>query len=105
MLYSCFDDKSGVYRVYADGNDLPFNSDLPVPVLRDEKVGTPSIKAARLMPSPAAYVGTSWNAKGVVVDCNRRGGDVLSGDEGSVVDYWPAVMAIAVVGLVVWASG
>jgi hypothetical protein len=49
MLYSCFDDKRALYRVYEDGRQHPVNADLPVPDLpRDAgRVGVAAIEAAR----------------------------------------------------------
>lgn len=75
MLYSCFDADRGIYRVFADENHRPVNGDLPVPKLpRDSgKVGVPSVDAARPLPYGVRELGESWNARGIVCSCDRRG--------------------------------
>ena len=89
MLYSCFDPQTGLYNVFEDGKTHPVNGDLPVPQLSSASyagtVGTPSIEAGRSLPSGASMVGTSWNAKGLVVNCgaNQASGLGEVGSSGS----------------------
>jgi hypothetical protein len=80
VLYSCFDPQTGLYNVFEDGRTHPVNGDLPVPQLSSSNyagtVGVPAMEAGRKLPGDASQVGTSWNAKGLVVNC---GADQASG--------------------------
>lgn len=84
MIYSAFDDKSGLYDYYVGIGDVPINADLPTPRLPASagKVGVASIEAARALPAGAKFVGRGWHARGVLA---RRGG-ALSG--GTPADAW-----------------
>lgn len=74
MRYSCFDDASGVYRVFEDGHRVAVNGDLPIPRAGKEagRVGIPAIEAGRDLPPQARYVGNSWLASGLVVRCGPQ---------------------------------
>jgi hypothetical protein len=76
MLYSCFDDARGLYRVFQDRRTKAVNADLDVPSLgrMAGKVGVPSLEAGRSLPSGAKFVGDSWHARGQVVTCSKRSG-------------------------------
>ena len=84
MLYSCFDQDRGDYRVYRDSSTRPINGDLPVPDMPADtgNIGVPTEDAARPFPSGAKYVGRSWRAQGMVVRCSGgalgNAGDFLS---------------------------
>jgi hypothetical protein len=71
VLYSCFDDQAGNYRVYEHRGERAVNDDLPVPKLPSDVsgIGVPAIEAGRPLPKGARYVGRSWQAKGIVVRC------------------------------------
>ncbi len=75
MIYSCFDQKAGLYRYFQDDTQRPINADLPVPRLPRavERIGVPAIDAARPFPSGAKVAGRGWHARGIVVQCPARG--------------------------------
>lgn len=105
MLYSCFDDKRAVYRVYEDGSQHPVNADLPVPGLpRDAGgIGVAAIEAARPFPRGARLVGDSWQPRGVVVHCP---GFALGAEDGQVNRLWttygPVLLAGGTAMLIWW---
>ncbi len=74
MIYSCFDQNSGIYHYYSDSKSHPLNLDLPVPKLPNvvNGVGSPAILSARPLPSGASKIGSGWQARGVLVDCNLK---------------------------------
>lgn len=102
MLYSCFDQRQGLYRVFADQRARPINGDLDVPSFggRHTKVGVPAINAGRAMPSDAVEVESSWHAKGLVVRCP---GESL-GDLDSKLETasWLVPITIGVVTIGLW---
>lgn len=71
MIYSCFDPARAQYLYFEDGAMRPLNGDLPVPELPAETngIGVPRNLAARALPAGASYVGSGWNARGVIVKC------------------------------------
>jgi hypothetical protein len=95
MLYSCFDAKRALYRVYEDKRERPINGDLPVPSLPSDtgKIGVPAIEAARPFPGGATYRGDSWQPRGIIVRCPGLG--LGSGDfelERLWESFWPLLM-------------
>jgi hypothetical protein len=80
MIYSRFDEKSGLYELFEDREGSAVNSDLPVPVLGPPTngIGVPASEAGRPLPGGAKFVGRSWHARGMVVSGGPSSG-VLSG--------------------------
>jgi len=74
MMYSCFNDKLGLYEYFEGPGHHPTNGDLPTP--RDGQmagtVGVPAADAGRRLPSGVRRAGTGWEAKGMVVNCKNR---------------------------------
>lgn len=72
MMYSCFDQNSGLYRYFQDDKQIPVNGDLPVPSYlksRATKLGVPALEAGRPLPANARPVGRGAPARGMVVSC------------------------------------
>lgn len=72
MMYSCFDQNSGLYRYFQDDKQIPVNGDLPVPTYlksRATKLGVPALEAGRPLPANARPVGRGVPARGMVVSC------------------------------------
>lgn len=73
MIYSCFDQNSGLYRYFEDDKQIPVNGDLPVPTWlksRATKLGVPALEAGRPLPSDARAMGRGPAARGMIVSCN-----------------------------------
>lgn len=88
MLYSCFNQNTGLYDVYEDQATHPVNGDLPVPKLGNEiqGIGVPALEAGRPLPWGAKHVGTSWNARGIVVNCGGSSLGAISREQlGNIV--------------------
>lgn len=77
MIYSCFDQTSGLYRYFEDGAQVPINGDLPVPSWLKGRVangiGVPTSEAGRPLPSSAKPAGSGPQARGLVVRCDGGG--------------------------------
>jgi hypothetical protein len=76
MIYSCFDQNSGLYRYFQDNTQIPVNGDLPVPNYlkgRATKLGVPALEAGRPLPPHAKAIGTGLQARGMIVSCGRPG--------------------------------
>lgn len=74
MLYSCFDQQTGLYDYFQDGRTIPINADVPVPRMRTVgKIGVPSIEAGVELPNDAKPAGRGWHARGLVVQCGKSG--------------------------------
>ncbi len=86
MRYSCFDQGTGLYRVFEDASAIPINGDLPIPSLSGvvNGIGVPSVDAARSLPGGARYIGTNWNPIGMIVNC---GGGSSGGDVAGIEDF------------------
>lgn len=73
MIYSCFNDRLGLYEYFEAPGYHPTNGDLPTP--RDGavagKVGIPAMYAGRRLPKGAKRKGTGWQAKGIIVNCQN----------------------------------
>jgi hypothetical protein len=80
MIYSRFDDTSGLYDLYEDAEGRAVNSDLPIPVLGSPTngIGVPASETGRPIPSGAKFVGKSWHARGMVA-VPTGGAKALSG--------------------------
>ncbi len=108
MIYSCFDDRRGLYRYFRTEENLPINADLPVPKLPAPTgdVGVPSILSGRPLPSGAKLVGHGWHARGIVVQCGGEslGGLGSFGSEGMGGGLWlfAGVASVAALGLYAW---
>lgn len=82
MIYSCFNDKLGLYEYYEDDRGHPTNGDLPVPsngAPDAGSIGLPAMDAGRPLPAGARRVGTGWQASGIIVQCSNLGVRGLSG--------------------------
>jgi hypothetical protein len=75
MIYSCFDEKRGVYDYYEDDMRVPANGDLPVPSPPSNAgvVGAPARESGRPLPWGAKPIGSGWHARGMVVNCGNAG--------------------------------
>lgn len=95
MIYSCFNQKAGLYRYFQDGKQHAINADLPVPSLPKNagRVGVASIDAARPFPSGAKPIGHGWHARGIVVQCPKGG---LGAADSERSQIWLAALAVVV---------
>jgi hypothetical protein len=97
VIYSRFDDQSGMYDLFEDGEGRAINSDLPVPVMGAaiNGIGVPASVAGRPIPSGAKFIGKSWHARGMVA----APGEVVSGLSGETDAEGKAVLfALAALG-------
>ena len=106
MIYSCFDQPSGLYRYFEDEKQIPFNGDLPVPSWlagKATKLGTPSLEAGRPLPRGAKSAGTGHQARGLVVACD---GASLSGLGSLPLSTTSKLVGVAALGTaaLLWAS-
>lgn len=106
MIYSCFNQAAGLYDYFEDAEGMPVNGDLPIPSLPSiaGKVGVPAIQAGRPLPHAARHVGRGFTARGILVNCERRG---ALGDEKSDAAWpplWKWAVALSLAGVVVWAA-
>lgn len=71
MIYSCFNQKTGLYEYFQDPAAHPTNGDLPVPSLPSSagRVGVPAMEAGRSLPSGAKRAGQGLTARGLIVQC------------------------------------
>ena len=105
MLYSCFDPKRALYRVYADRRDEQVNADLPVPSLPPDagRIGVPSIEAARPFPRGARFVAESWQPRGIIVRCPGFGLSAYDTPLGKAwITYGPLLLAGGTAALIWW---
>jgi len=81
MIYSCFNEKLGLYEYFKDGRHHPTNGDLPTPQLPAPlgNVGVSAREAGRPLPADAQPDGTGWHARGIVVNCTQRSVQGLQG--------------------------
>jgi hypothetical protein len=99
MIYSCFNEKLGLYEYYQDDRGHPTNGDLPVPSIGAAdagKVGLPAMDAGRPLPAGATRAGKGWQARGMIVNCNNmsvRGLSGLGQDLGATAKDHPLVFA------------
>lgn len=85
MIYSCFDQSTGLYKYWEDSLTIPVNGDLPVPSYlssRATKLGVPSLEAGRPLPSAARSIGEGHRARGMIVRCDSP----LSGFIGTTME-------------------
>lgn len=101
MKYSCFNQESGLYRVFEDEARIPINGDLPVPALGPELngIGVPSLDAARPLPAGARYLQDSWVPVGMVVSCGRPAGGLGSFTLPTGPAAWGIFLGAAAAGL------
>jgi hypothetical protein len=99
VIYSRFDESSGLYDVFEDGQGKPVNSDLPIPSLGPPTngIGVPASESGRPMPAGAKYVGRSWHARGVVLSPGSRASLSGIGDAEQNVAFF-ALLGLAVLG-------
>lgn len=74
MIYSCFNEKLGLYEYFETPENHPVNGDLPIPTfsgLEAGKVGVPARDAGRQMPAGATRIGTGLAARGIIVSCSN----------------------------------
>lgn len=100
MIYSCFNQKLGLYEYYEDDRGHPTNGDLPVPSNGTQagEVGVPAMDAGRNLPAGTKRVGNGWHARGLIVQCNNtaiRGLVGLGQDIGATVKAHPVVFLAA----------
>ncbi len=92
MIYSCFDQPSGLYRYFEVDEQIPLNGDLPVPKWPAKvktKIGVPGTLAGRPLPKSAKYVGTGWTARGIVASCDAGAGLGDLFDTSMWPTWWP----------------
>lgn len=84
MMYSCFNQSTGLYEYFQDDSTRPINGDLPIPKLPAStgRIGVPSIEAGRPLPGGAKKIGKGWHARGMVVQCGLK---PLGAEEASLV--------------------
>jgi hypothetical protein len=100
MIYSCFNERAGLYEYFENAATHPTNGDLPVPSPGPKagKIGVPAMNAGRFLPSDAKRAGSGWHARGIVVDCKKTplpGLGAAFGDNSNVVLSWSVVIAMA----------
>jgi len=101
MIYSCFDQPSGLYRYFENSHQIPVNGDLPVPTYlssRATKLGVPSMEAGRPLPSDARQIGTGLQARGMIVSCGQRSASSVSGLGALSLDSQQVLIGLAVAG-------
>ena len=101
MIYSCFDQPSGLYRYFENSHQIPVNGDLPVPTYlssRATKLGVPSMEAGRPLPSDARQIGTGLQARGMIVRCGQRSASSVSGLGALSLDSQQVLIGLAVAG-------
>lgn len=101
MIYSCFDQPSGLYRYFEDNRQIPVNGDLPVPSYlssRATKLGVPSMEAGRPLPSDAREIGNGLQARGMVVACKQKPSSEVSGLGDIPLDSQRVLIGLAVAG-------
>lgn len=70
MIYSCFNERLGLYEYFEDERGHPINGDLPVPRFTGTtQIGMPALEAGRPLPSGVKRTGTGWHARGIIVRC------------------------------------
>lgn len=107
MIYSCFNERLGLYEYFEEPTGHPVNGDLPIPKLPAEAgtIGVPARDAGRPLPPGAKPAGTGWHAKGMVVSCSPSHVAAISGlgGVGDAVKEHPylavGVAALAMYGL------
>ena len=99
MIYSAFDEPSGLYRYYEDHRHHPVNADLTLPTIaRDAgRVGAPARECGRPLPPDARPVGTGWHARGLVVVPTRAGVGEVDGPPA-----WKVGVGVMLAALVIW---
>lgn len=104
MLYSCFNPKLRLYEVFEDDRGHPMNGDLPVPTFGSEagNIGVPASEAGRRLPQSAKRVGTSWHARGLVVQCNNVPVRGLGHDESPKWSWKSLLVTVGVIGGAIW---
>ncbi len=101
MIYSCFNQKLGLYEYYEDDRGHPTNGDLPVPSIGASdagEVGLPAMDAGRPLPPGARRAGQGWQARGMIVQCNNahvRSVMGLGQDIGATVKAHPVIFLAA----------
>ena len=106
MIYSRFDDTSGLYDLFEDAEGRAINSDLPVPMTGQmaNGIGVPASEAGRPIPSSAKFVGKSWHARGIVATPGQ--GPALAGlgatTKGENIAVAFSLAGLAVLGLFVY---
>lgn len=101
MIYSCFDQPSGLYRYFEDNRQIPVNGDLPVPSYlssRATKLGVPSMEAGRPLPSAAREIGSGLQARGMLVTCKQKSSSEVSGLGELPLDSQRILIGLAVAG-------
>ena len=72
-MYSCFNERLGLYEYFQDDRGHALNGDLPVPSYlggkKAGKIGVPAREAGRPLPSGTKRIGHGFEAKGMVVSC------------------------------------
>lgn len=110
MIWSEFDERTGLYRYFQTPEEWPVNADLPVPDLPADagKIGVASIHAGRPLPAGAKRVGQGWHARGLVARPRSSGALRGLGDGGAGVPsvlWWGVVLGVgALAGYVYWAG-
>lgn len=100
MIYSCFDERHGLYDYYEDDSRIPTNGDLPIPKPPSDagRIGAPSRESGRPLPWSANKIGSGWHARGMVVNCNNNSMMSGFGQNGYSSPWNIIVPGLAVIG-------
>ena len=74
MIYSCFNEQTGLYEYLEDDATQRINGDLPIPsmpIIAGE-IGVPAREAGRPAPMGAQVVGQGLEPRGVIVVCDNE---------------------------------
>lgn len=100
MIYSCFNEKSGLYEYFEDAAGHPTNGDLPVPKFGAPagEIGVPAMEAGRPLPSGAKRTGKGLTARGILVRCEPLPVQSLSG-LGAIETPTSLLVGVALLGI------
>jgi hypothetical protein len=74
MIYSCFNEQTGLYEYLEDDATQRMNGDLPIPSfpMTAGEIGVPAREAGRPAPIGARKVGQGLEPRGVIVQCENE---------------------------------
>jgi hypothetical protein len=74
MIYSCFNEQTGLYEHLEDDATQRMNGDLPIPSmpLMAGEIGVPAREAGRLVPPGAQRIGQGLEPRGIIVTCDNE---------------------------------
>jgi hypothetical protein len=110
MIYSCFNEQTGLYEYLEDNATQRMNGDLPIPSMPTMagEIGVPAREAGRPAPMGAEVVGQGLEPRGIIVSCDnqtyRSLGDVYADPVVKVIAA-VALMAAGAALVLLWPKG